>query len=688
MSSGMSRKSELLGRRLQAARELAFVGREEELSLFGAALHGGRCSVLYVHGPGGIGKSALLRRFAREAALAGRSVARVDGRTLEPSPAAFEAEAEAVLRDEQAVLLVDTFERIQGLEGWLRERFLPRLPVGALVVIAGRFPPDMQWQADPGWAQALEVMSLRDLPPRDAEALMDCCGVADELREPLLAFAGGHPLALLLGAAVAVKDGRASRRWKPNQDVVATLLDQLVGEVPSAAHRHALEICAHAYMTTEDLLRAALPDDAAAMFGWLRRLPFVESTSLGLYPHDVVREVLEADLRWRDPQGYADMHDRIHAYLAEKVRTAADRDVLAAVTALFYLYRDKEVMGALYSWHDEGEIQEDVMRPDEVGALLRVADAAGGEASAACADFWVRRRPEAFRVYRRTETGEPVGFLTWLRLQEPDDVECAADPIVAAAWAHARATAPLRDGEHLAIARGWVLPQYRYDSPVADPLQWRIIANCLRSERMAWSYLAIPRPGPPVVEALRKHDMHDIPDNPCLGDVPFTLFVHDWRAVPPRAWLEGFNGSPVPHGFGGAAATTGRLAVLSQEEFAEAVRKALRHLSRPDALAGSPLTRSRLVVEHAERDPAKALRDLLEEAIESLCEDARSVKFHRALAATFLHGAPTQEIAAERLGLPFTTYRRHLVSGIERVCTHLWHRELYGTGVNRLAHSR
>ncbi|WP_127930582.1 hypothetical protein [Nonomuraea polychroma] len=50
---------------------------------------------------------------------------------------------------------MDTFERIQGLEGWLRERFLPRLRVGAL-----------------------------------------------------LTFAGGHPLALLLGAAVAVKDGR------------------------------------------------------------------------------------------------------------------------------------------------------------------------------------------------------------------------------------------------------------------------------------------------------------------------------------------------------------------------------------------------------------------------------------------------------------------------------------------------
>jgi hypothetical protein len=685
MSSGIDEETHRLGPRLQAARELTFVGREEELALFGAALYGGRCSVLYVHGPGGIGKSALLRRFAREAAMAGRSVARVDGRTLEPSPAAFEAEAEPVLRDERAVLLVDTFERIQGLEGWLRERFLPRLPVGALVVIAGRFPPDMRWQADPGWAQALEVMSLRGLPPRDAEALMDCCEVADGLREPLLAFAGGHPLALLLGAAVAVKDGGASRRWTPNQDLVATLLDQLVGEVPSAAHRHALEICAHAYMTTEDLLRAALPEDAGALFGWLRRLPFVESSSLGLYPHDLVREVLEADLRWRDPQGYAAMHDRVHAHLADKVRIASDHDVLSAVTALFYLHRGNEAMAAPHSWYDEGEIEEDVMRAEDIGSLLELADAAEGEMSGACADFWMRRRPEAFRIYRHTETGEPVACHAWLRFHEPDEAERAADPIVAAAWAHARATAPLRAGEHLAVGRSWVLPAYRGNSPVMDLLHWRMIGDCLRSERMAWSYVAIRQPTPDRIERYRSHDMYDIPEQLRLGDEPYTLFVHDWRVVPPRTWLERLNRPPVPDPFDRGVPTTGRLAVLSQEEFVEAVRKALRHLSRPDALAASPLTRSRLVMEHVEKDPAKALRDLLEEAIEELSEDPRSAKLHRALSATFLRGVPTQELAAERLGLPFTTYRRHLTSGIERVCAHLWHREVYGA---RPAHSQ
>ncbi|MBB5083955.1 ATP-binding protein [Nonomuraea endophytica] len=623
--SAASNKSGLLGRRLRAARELAFVGREEELAAFNKALYGGS-SVLYVHGPGGIGKTALLRRFAHEAAAAGRPVSLVDGDTLE---------ADLVPYDADAVLLVDDVE--QGLEGWLRERFLPRLPVGALVVIAGRNPPDLRWQADPGWAGALQVLPLGDLRPGDAQALMDAGGVPAESRGPLLAFAGGHPLALLLGAAVTVKDGR---RWRPNQDMVATLLDQLVGELPSAAHRHALEICAHAYTTTEDLLRATLPQDAGTLFRWLRRLPFMRSSRYGLFPDDVVREVLEADLRWRDPQGYAAMRDRVHAHLADRVRTVSDADVPGAVAALLYPHRDDRTPA---DRDDPGEFREDVMREADIGTLLQEGAAA----------FWAERQPEAFRLYRRTETGEPVAFAAWLRLAELDEEELAADPIVAKAWAHARATTPLRAGEHVAVGRTWTLPPYRGNSPVTDLIRWRVIGNCLRSDRLAWSY----------IEDAERYGMRDISDD------AHTLFAHDWRAVPARAWLQGMNQPP------DAVAT---LAVLSRAEFAEAVRQALRHLSRKDALAASPLTRTRLIAEGAGENPATALGDLLRRAIDDLREDPRSAKFHRALTVTFRSGTPTQELAAERLGLPLTTYRRHLTAGIERVRADLWHRELYG----------
>ena len=99
----------------------------------------------------------------------------------------------------------------------------------------------------------------------------------------------------------------------------------------------------------------------------------------------------------------------------------------------------------------------------------------------------------------------------------------------------------------------------------------------------------------------------------------------------------------------------------------------MRDYTRPDRLAASPLLRSRLVG----GTPA-ALRARLREAAETLTANPRDLKLHRALWHTYFEPAPTQEQAAELLGLPFSTYRRHLTSGIRRVVEWLWRRELNG----------
>ena len=57
----------------------------------------------------------------------------------------------------------------------------------------------------------------------------------------------------------------------------------------------------------------------------------------------------------------------------------------------------------------------------------------------------------------------------------------------------------------------------------------------------------------------------------------------------------------------------------------------------------------------------------------------RDERLYRAIHATYLAPVGTQERAAERLGLPFSTYRYHLTTGIERVTAWLWQRELHGS---------
>jgi hypothetical protein len=69
---------------------------------------------------------------------------------------------------------------------------------------------------------------------------------------------------------------------------------------------------------------------------------------------------------------------------------------------------------------------------------------------------------------------------------------------------------------------------------------------------------------------------------------------------------------------------------------------------------------------------------VLREAAAILRSSPKGDKLYRVLDATYFTPAATQELAAERLGLPFSTYRYQLASGLERITEWLWRRELYG----------
>lgn len=671
-----------LGERLERARERSFVGRESELRAFREALDGvpGAASVFYLHGPNGTGKSTLLRRFALQARAAGRTVVRVDGRTTPATADAFTRAVRPVTREPGGVLLVDSFEHCLPLEDWLREECLTRLPGGTVAVVASRQEPDPHWPADPGWTGLLRVLPLGGLSESDTAAFLRQRGVPPHLHDALLEFTGGHPLALALAAEAAVRAETGGGAADPplGRDAVAALLRRLVGTPPDEAHQAALDVCAQARVTSVELLRAVLGDQGEDLFVWLRDLPFVETTRPGVFPHGVVREALKADLYWRDPAGCAELHRRIRGHLVERTRHAPASRVLETVGDLRFLHRSGRFLAEGHG-RPSGSRAEELL-PRAVGheeAVIRRIRRQEGPESARMAAHWLREQPESFRLQRLVPGEGFVGCSAWLELT-PFDGE-AEDPVVAAAWAHTRKHGPVRDGEHIALARFHV-GEYGHHrpSPVMDASLGRMVGEIIRNDELAWAF-AVVRDDGFWDSHLRHHAMEPTAGTVTVDGHPHRLFACDRRALP--AVFGGAESAPPLTGAAAGPARSERdpftaadVLVLDEEEFAAAVLAALRALRRPRELALNPLRRSRLVLAHG-----RGLREVVTNAIGGLPLERGGDKGFRAATAAYVEGASTQAAAARRLGLPLSTYRRHLAWATRRITRIMWEHELSGT---------
>jgi CTP:molybdopterin cytidylyltransferase MocA len=179
----------------------------------------------------------------------------------------------------------------------------------------------------------LAAQPVRHTHPYAASSRRDRCrpaveGIDVDLLDQVMALTYGHPLATSLLIDVIRRAGAGAevpRALADQPDLVAALLQRLVDLVPSSHQRAALQVSAHAQVTTEPVLCAALPSSDAAevseLWDWLRGPTFMEEAHAGIRPHELARDVLQADLRWRDPDAYADIHRRLRGYLVDKIRT-------------------------------------------------------------------------------------------------------------------------------------------------------------------------------------------------------------------------------------------------------------------------------------------------------------------------------------------------------------------------------
>ncbi len=539
---------------LASVRRSRFVGREAEIELFRAAVLDEEPAfvVLQITGPGGVGKTALLHELAGVAGDAGRAVVCIDGRNIESSAAGFlVALSESQGGDERiglaavverwpagGVLLVDTYELLASIDDWLRRTLLPQLPARSLVVIAGRNEPATAWRTDVAWAPLTRIVPLGNLDRAESRTYLTRCGVAPARHDEALGFTRGHPLALSLIAAVLARGDRfAAERLDNESDIVRVLLETFVGEVPSRAHRLALHTCVTAWATTEPLLAAALGQtDAHDLFEWLGQQSFVEHGPYGLFPHDLARDVLCLDFRWRDPDAAFQVTARVLGYLYERFERTHGLEQQRVWFDVLYVQRYNRFLRPYFEWAGFGTAYAAPARPQDHAAIAAMVDRHEGPASAAVARYWLTRQPEAFRAIRRVG-GDLIGFVANLSLAQISAEDVAADPAIARAAAYAGRHAPQRPGESVLFGRFWMHAEHYQALTQVFTV---VAATCSQSwiaPHVSWSFVALADPD--VVEPMfteihmwrvREADFE-------VGGRRYGVFAHDWRVEPAKEWL-------------------------------------------------------------------------------------------------------------------------------------------------------
>lgn len=688
-----------LADRLLAARRKRFVGRENERQLFRNALSAQELPffVLHIYGPGGVGKSTLLKEFAGICDELGTHCVYMDARNIEPAPEAFVSALQMALNiapplmplealeadNRRHVILIDTYELLSPLDTWLREVFLPQLPADTLIAVADRRPPQPAWYTDPGWQDIIRVLPLRNLSPNDSRAYLEKRQIPPEQFEEVLGFTHGHPLALSLVADLFAQRGDVRFQPESTPDVVKALLEQLVQKVPGPAHRAALEVCALVRVTTEASLSSALKmPDVHDLFDWLRNLSFIESTPLGLFPHDLAREALVADLRWRNRDWYIQLHDRLRSYYGAALEKTSGLEQQRVLFDYIFLHRDNPMVKPFLEWQESGAQAPDGLRESDVEPVLAMVRQHEGEESAEIARYWLDRQPEGVLIFRDAE-GHPAGYLQMIAVEKTTGEDSERDPGLRSAMRFLVSNAQLRGSERAILFRFWM---GRETYQAVSPMQSLIFVNIVRQYfGPGLVFTLLPCADPEFWAPLFAYaDLYRLGEADFeVGGHEYGVYGHNWRAVPPIQWLNVLADREISmtHKNSPPPVSVAPIVVLSDVEFAGAVNETLKNFMRSDQLRKSPLLQSRLIVERAganagSAERAVALQAIIREACDTLQESPKDVKFYRAIYHTYIKPAPTQEQAAELLDLPFSTFRRHLKEGVTRLSEILWEGEL------------
>ena len=642
--------------------------------------------LIYIYGQGGQGKTTLLKQFADICKESAIRFVHIDCRYVEAHPDSFKnffqqlspfGDAEIIKaideHDGPFVLMIDTYEKLKPLDDWLRMDFLPELPGNVITIITGRTALSTNWKTDPGWQSITKVFSLQELNDEESKQLLGRRNIPEEKIQRIVDYTHGNPLALSIVADMF--DQRIDSKFDPldSPDIMKTLLEQFVQEVPSPAHKAALELCSLVNVTTEKMIEEVLGAQLAhELFNWLTTLTFIEKGPAGIYPHDIARDAIAAEVHWRNPDWYRHLHIKTQQFYISRLLKKSGEQQRELLFGLIFLHRMNPAVKPFFEFQETGSSWIDKMKEEDSSHLVSMVRKFEGDESAEIFTQWIKHQAAEVWVFRDAEK-TPAGLVLKINIEKLKGK--THDEVINRVIQY-KNKLNVEEGQLMTAFRTWMGREHYQNVSGVQSAIFLAIVQYYFTPGLAVSMLSCAHPEF-WSQVLNYADLHHITElDYNVNDTPHGWYLHDWRERPPLAWLD-LMGKREINEEETSSSRKITAASLNEQQFTEAVHEALKLISNPKKLTGNPLLKCRFVQIGMELEPsdinlALTLADKIKQTVASLEKSPKDEALHRVLYRTFINPVGSQEQTADFLYMSFSTYRRNLKKAVEKIADMLW----------------
>ena len=430
---------------IRQGRRTTLAGRDAELGLVRQVTAPGGPVVVYVHGPAGIGKTALIS--ALDACLEDEGVRRlhIAAGAVEPTPTAIlmalgrvldhkagtVAELAAALASSKdvTVVMIDDVDTWRLAASWLREDLLPTLPASTRFVLAGTVPPPPAWSI--GYGQYFLDIKLGALPRAESDAAVAAAGLSAEIAERIWRLSGGHPLGLRMAIHAARTGSLGTARD------AGELANAILRAIGDSDLRRAVEACAIVRRANRALMSAILETEEPIPLSLLEAveaLPFATRDAEGIYIAEPVRRAIVDWMSGVEAERYQRWRKTAADWIVSRLRAAGRSGRWRHMADLLHLLEQPSLRNAFFPPEEEAPPVEPA-RAQDFNQIFEIAELRNGPDERARIEVWAQCLPHRFSVARGSE-GEVLAFYLFARQDDPHSGLGAIDPLFAVWQAH------------------------------------------------------------------------------------------------------------------------------------------------------------------------------------------------------------------------------------------------------------